>query len=119
MRVLIVFLFCFSAARTFAQVDTLDGGTDTSDVSQPAVPGEQLPKLDENAGVYNDAAIRMQREEVPLFLQKILLDEKYRGWESGGVYRNESSTLYKVRVMDAMHNGTYYFDKDGKLLRAE
>jgi hypothetical protein len=119
MRVLVVFFFCLCAGCALAQVDTLEDGLDTSQVSQPAVPGEQSPKLDENAGVYNEASIRIQREEVPLFLQKILQDDKYRGWESGGVYRNESNTMYKVQVMDAMHNGTYYFDKDGKLLRAE
>lgn len=99
--------------------DTLEYTPDTSEASQPSVPGEQSPILSENTPGADDPYIKIQREEVPLFLQRILQDEKFRGWESGGVYRNDSGSMYKVEVRDGMNNRDYYFDKEGSLLRAE
>lgn len=97
--------------------DSLQRVEDT--VSMPAVPGQQMPHFDDGSNVEQETTIRIQREEVPVFLQKILQDEKYRGWENGGVYRNEQGSKFKVEVMDAMNNRTFYFDKDGTLLTAK
>ena len=103
----------------FSQTDPASGDPDTLELSQPAVPGQQSPRLDENQPGYEQVNIKILREEVPLFLQKILRDEKYRGWESGGVYRNEQATKFRVEVRDGMNNQTYYFDKDGSLVGAQ
>jgi hypothetical protein len=117
MRLLILVLLVIQASSGFSQSDSSE--TDTMEISQPAVPGEQEPKLDE-VGLFNDQIlIKVPREEVPLFLQRILHDEKYRGWESGGVHRNEQSTLFRVEVRDGMKNMTYFFDKEGSLIGAE
>jgi hypothetical protein len=118
MRFLIVILVCLNSMVLLAQEGD-STTTDTSEVSQPVVTDQPDPLLKEGNPLSQDANIKIQREEVPLFLQKILQDEKYRGWESGGVFRNEQSTMFKVEARDGMNNRTFYFDQQGKLLRAE
>jgi hypothetical protein len=120
MKALVIFIFCVNTVVGFSQViDSTAGNMDSLEISQPAVPGQQDPQAKDGNPLNDEANIRMVREEVPPFLQKILQDEKFRGWENGGIYRNEEGTNFKVEVMDGMNNRTYYFDKEGTLLRAE
>jgi hypothetical protein len=116
MKSFLMVVLAFQCAICLGQIDSVSG--DSSGVIQPAVPGEQKPLMDEDKS-NAEVMIKMQREEVPPFLLNILRDEKYIGWESGGVYRNEQGTVYKVEIMDGMKNATYYFDKEGTLLKAE
>jgi hypothetical protein len=116
---LITLMFGLSLMASAQQPDSSTLERDSADVSQPAVPGEQSPKLDENETGAESIGIKMLREEVPPFLQKILREEKYRGWENGGVYRNDQGTMFRVEVMDGMKIQTYYFDNNGSLIRAE
>ena len=119
MRTLVLLILFVLPVMVFAQVDSSSLEPDPGDISQPAVPGEQAPQVDENQPGYEDANIKIIREEVPMFLQKILRDEKYRGWESGGVYRNEQGTMFRVEVRDGMNNQTYWFDQNGSMTRAD
>ena len=115
-----VLLIILLAQGSFCFGQDQDSVQDQSDsLSMPAVPGQQMPQLKDGSSSTETVSIKIQREEVPVFLQKILQEEKYRGWENGGVYRNEEGSMFKVEVMDGMNHGTYYFDKDGTLLMTQ
>lgn len=117
MRIAIVLLILCPVFASYGQVT--DSLPSDAPVSQP-VPGEQDPQVKEKSLPPGDEAhIRIAREEVPMFLQRVLQDEKYRGWEGGGVFRNDQNTLFKVEVRDGMNNRNYYFDHEGTLVRAE
>lgn len=119
MRKYVLLILLVLPVVVFAQVDSSSQEPTPEEISQPVVPGEQAPPLQESQPGYEEANIKILGEEVPMFLQKILRDEKYRGWESGGVFRNEQGTMFRVEVRDGMNNHTYYFDKDGSMIRAE
>lgn len=117
MRLVCLIVLLVLGAECQAQVaDTADW--DSLDVTEPSIPHEHDPIAKDGNPLNDEATIKIQREEVPLFLQKILKDEKFRGWESGGVYRNDQLTLFKVEVRDGMNNRTFYFDQEGNVIRA-
>jgi hypothetical protein len=120
MRIVFASGFCLLiSVSCFAQrVDTVRAGKDpdSASVSQPVVPGQQNPQLKQDGGFAEQDAVKLQQEEVPLFLKRVLAEEQYRGWENGGVYRNIQSNEYRVDVVNGMNRETFYFDKNGTLL---
>ena len=119
MRILVLLILFALPVILMAQVDSSSLEPDPGEISQPAIPGEQKPLVGETEPGFDDANIKIIREEVPMFMQKILRDEKYRGWESGDVYRNEQGTVFRVEVRDGMNNHTYWFDQNGSMIRAD
>jgi hypothetical protein len=90
---------------------------DSLAMSQPAVLGRQNPEMKPGVPFSEENAVKLQREEIPLFLQKALEDEQFRGWEDGSVYRNIQTNEYRVDVMNGLKKETFYFDKNGTLLK--
>jgi hypothetical protein len=66
-----------------------------------------------------EGMVMVQPSEIPVALKETLNDDQYKGWETGKLYRHESTDEY-VLVMDEKTAGegqqTYRFDKDGKMI---
>jgi hypothetical protein len=118
MRFVVVILI-FLGTVAYGQTDSVTRvKQDSADLRQPSVPGQPSPQLDEQNAA-DEVAVKLSREELPLFLQRALQEPQFRGWEHGNFYRNEESTKYKVEVIGNVSRKAYYFDKEGNLLRSE
>jgi len=95
--------FCFAAMSVEAQTPTQK---DTTKQSQ-----------DQN---YRQDMMVIQSADVPAALKTTLGDTKYKGWESGTIYRSKNNDGYVLEVKDANNNNkvtTYRFDGQGKPVR--
>jgi hypothetical protein len=122
MRLLMLFCLVISASMALAQKpDSARLGKDPDSVSmtQPAVLGRQNPEMKPGVPFSEENAVKLQKEEVPLFLQKVLQEEQFRGWEQGNVYRNIQTNEYRVDVLNGLKKETFYFDKNGTLLKSK
>jgi hypothetical protein len=91
--------------------------SDSVSISQPPIPGKQSPELNNRLSFTDENSVKLQREEVPPTLQRVLQDVQYRGWENGAVYRNTETNQYKVEVINGMKKETYYFENDGTAIK--
>lgn len=93
---------CFSAMTLQAQTPTQK---DTTNKSQ--------------SQNYRQDMIVIKSSEVPASLRTTLGETKYKGWESGTVYRSKNNDGYVLEVKDANNNNkitTYRFDAQGKAI---
>ena len=66
---------------------------------------------------YRQDMVKIQSADVPASLKTTLGDTKYKGWESGTIYRSKNSDGYVVEIKDAKNNNkvtTHRFDAQGK-----
>jgi hypothetical protein len=97
--------FCFAAMTVQAQTPTQQTPTqrDTTNQSQS----------------YRQDMVVIQSGEVPSSLRTTLGDTKYKGWESGTIYRSKNNDGYVLEIRDANNNNkvtTYRFDAQGKAI---
>jgi hypothetical protein len=121
MRIVLSITMVLGVSLALAQKpDSVRVGKDPDSLSmtQPAVLGRHSPKMKPGVPFSEENAVKLQREEIPLFLQNTLRSEQFRGWENGAVYRNIETNEYRVDVVDGMRKETFFFDKNGTLLKS-
>lgn len=94
--------FCFAAMSLHAQTPTQK---DTTNQSQ--------------SQDYRQDMVVIQSADVPAALKTTLGDAKYKGWESGKIYRGKNNDGFVLEVKDANSNKvtTHRFDAQGKPVR--
>jgi hypothetical protein len=100
----------FSVA-SFAQVDSTKRDKTQTQPTQQQPQSDQMRNTDDFKGWTT-----VQSTDVPANLRTTLGDNKYKGWESGTIYRNQAGDAYALRTTGA-NPQTYYFDKNGKATR--
>jgi hypothetical protein len=101
----------FSAA-SFAQTDTTK--SDRTQTQPQQTPTQTQPSQQMNDELKGWSTV--QSADVPAGLRTTLSgDNKYKGWESGTVYRNQAGDSYAIRSSDVSNPKVYYFDKNGKV----
>lgn len=66
---------------------------------------------------YRQDMVKIQSADVPASLKTTLGDAKYKGWESGTIYRSKNSDGYVLEIKDAKNDNkvmTHRFDAQGK-----
>src|SRR6186997_396965 len=56
----------------------------------------------------------IQPSDVPASLRKTLQSSQYKGWESGVIYRNQTSDMFMVEMREGNQTRLYRFDQNGK-----
>ena len=57
--------------------------------------------------------VEISATEIPAPVLEALKGSAYTGWESGDIYKYESSDLYMVEIGEGGNAKQYYFDKNG------
>ena len=95
--------FCFAAMTVQAQTPTQKDTTNQADRQN-----------------YRQDMIVIKSVDVPAELKTTLGDAKYKGWETGTIYRGKNNDGYVLEIKDARNNNkvtTYRFDAQGKPVR--
>ena len=56
-------------------------------------------------------------DDLPIEVRETLTKSKYKGWESGAVYRNLSSNHYVVKINGKKKPRYFTFDETGKSIK--
>lgn len=94
--------FCLAAMTVQAQTPTQK---DTTNQSQ--------------SQNYRQDMVVIQSSEVPSSLRTTLGETKYKGWETGTIYRGKNNDGFVLEIKDANNNNkvtTYRFDAQGKAI---
>jgi hypothetical protein len=92
---------------------------DTTVVPEPApTTPETQPEQEKQEGSYmlRDMTA-LQASEIPATLRESLQsNSQYKGWDdpTTKIYRNKTSDLYVVQIMDGTETKSYRFDRNGK-----
>lgn len=97
----------------------------TNVTPQPQTP---QPQLDQPAPQQQDPAQQPEMDykkdmvvvpaaEIPASLRSTLQGAQYKGWESGMVYRNQSSDMFIVETREGDKATIHRFDKDGNAIK--
>jgi hypothetical protein len=57
---------------------------------------------------------KVETSQVPSSIQESLKDDKYKGWESSGVYYNRNTRQYSVDAKSGEYSSRYFLDANGK-----
>lgn len=93
----------FGAGTAFAQQDTTRRTTPTQ-----TTPSDRM--RDDMTGW-----TKVEASDVPEQIRTTLNDNKYKGWESGTIYKNQAGDTYSLQTADGKK--TYYFDRNGKMTK--
>src|SRR5690349_8334588 len=80
------------------------------------MPQQQQPEKKEGSYQLRDMTV-LQASEIPAVLRETLQgNSKYKGWEdpTTKVYRNKTSDIFVVQIMDGTETHEYRFDRNGK-----
>lgn len=77
-------------------------------------PQNQIQKDQAN---FKKDMIVIPSAEVPASLRSTLQGSQYKGWESGTIYRNQSSDMFMVEMRDGNQTRIYRFDQNGKAIK--
>jgi len=61
--------------------------------------------------------VKITAKDLPQPVQDALSSSSYTGWESGEVYRSETSDRFVIKTGDATKPQYYYFDAKGKPMK--
>ena len=75
------------------------------------------PRLRHDGGFNQENSVRIDVADVPPPLRKVLASPEYEGWESGRIFRNTETGDVMVEIVRPGNTATYYFDRNGELLR--
>lgn len=70
---------------------------------------ETAPSVD-----YTKDLVKIKAGDLPQPVQEALAAPMYQGWETGEIYRSQTSDQYMIRFGDATTPKTFYFDPKGK-----
>lgn len=105
------------AVQAQSQDTTVLPRQDTTVLPEPAPqPEPQQPERKEGSYMLRDMTA-LQASEVPAALRETLTTgSDYKGWDdpTTKIYRNKTSDLFVVQIMDGTQTKTYRFDKNGK-----
>lgn len=61
----------------------------------------------------------VQSADIPAGLRETLQGAEYKGWDdpTTRIYRNQTSDLYVVQIMDGTRTKSFRFDRDGKPIK--
>ena len=86
----------------------------------PAVQQDQTApqkKKKKDQANFKKNMIIIPAAEVPASLRSTLQGSQYKGWESGTIYRNQSSDMFMVEMRDGNQTRIYRFDQNGKAIK--
>lgn len=95
MRILILCFAIFLSITAYSQTDTV------------SVPFKKTTQK----------LFTISADDLPAEVQQTLRKPKYKGWESGAVYRNLSSNHYVVKINGEKKPKYYSFDETGKPIK--
>ena len=106
------------AVQAQSQDTTVLPRQDTTVVPEPAPTPEPQPEPEKQEGSYmlRDMTA-LQASEIPSTLRETLTaNSQYKGWDdpTTKIYRNKTSDLFVVQIMDGTETKSYRFDKNGK-----
>ncbi len=61
--------------------------------------------------------IKLEHEQLPESLLKILQKRKYKGWEHSMIYKQKSTNEYILEILDGKKSTTYRFDENGNPIK--
>ena len=102
-----------ASGAAFAQQDMTRAAQPQSQSQQPQSPNQQ-PSEQFNVKEYS----QVQSTDVPTSLRTTLQGSQYKGWESGKLYRQNNGQGYYLSTGTGTAAKNYYFDKDGKAMKA-
>ena len=103
------------AAAVQAQDTTSFKRKDSTSISTEQ-PTQQTPTQTQPKTMQLRDMTALKSTEVPASLRETLQAPQYKGWDAttSKIYRNQTSDLFVVQIMDGTSTKTYRFDKDGK-----
>jgi hypothetical protein len=106
------------AVQAQSQDTTVTQKSDTtvSPTTTPQPQSQQQTDRQEGSYQLRDMTV-LQASEVPSSLRESLQgNDKFKGWDdpTTKIYRNKTSDLFVVQIMDGTETKTYRFDRNGK-----
>lgn len=86
------------------------------DTTVAPTPEPEQPEQQEGSYMLRDMTA-LQASEIPSTLRETLQgDSQYKGWDdpTTKIYRNRTSDLFVVQIMDGTETKTHRFDRNGK-----
>ena len=80
-------------------------------------PQPQQPEKQQEGSYQLRDMTALQASEIPATLRESLQgNDKFKGWDdpTTKIYRNKTSDLFVVQIMDGTETKTYRFDRNGK-----
>ena len=68
---------------------------------------------------YTKDMVKITSSELPQPVQESLKGSMYKGWETGEIYRNQTSDQFTIRYNDGTTPKVYHFDAQGKPITKE
>ncbi|HET6541970.1 MAG TPA: hypothetical protein VFG46_15880 [Chryseolinea sp.] len=95
---------------------------DTTKLKVPPPPVQQDQTAPQNQAQKDQANFKkdmivIPSAQVPASLRSTLQASQYKGWESGTIYRNQTSDMFMVEMRDGNQTKIYRFDQNGKAIK--
>lgn len=96
---------------------------DSTQVTPPAPPVQQQDQatpqdqMREDQMNFKKDMVVIRSAEVPASLRNTLQGDQYKGWESGTIYRTQSSDMFIVEIRDGDKIKMHRFDQNGKPIK--
>jgi len=95
---------------------------DTTKLTVPPPPAQQDQTAQQNQAQKDQANFKKDMivippAQVPASLRSTLQASQYKGWESGTIYRNQTSDMFMVEMRDGNQTKIYRFDQNGKAIK--
>ena len=89
----------------------------TAPQNLPQQDQPQQDQVQQDQANFKKDMVVIQPTEVPASLRSTLQGSQYKGWESGTIYRNQSSDMFMVEMRDGNQTKIYRFDQNGKAVK--